>query len=529
MSPDPDRSGALLDELHARLLEPDREHPRTSADDPAPRGDGVITLPSYSEATDDPPARHPHTWRRIAAVAAALVFFVPAALALTRLRDDKTVDVGPTSTADTTAFQEPKIVARVPAAEPLEVKAVGDAVWAASLVDHTLSGVDPATNQVVATIGSLPTVFRLDATDDAVWIAGADGDPTAARNVTVIRIDPATNERVATLDVPVTGLDGLDVATTDDAVWVAAGTSVTRIDPATDEITATIPLGSRPIYLDATDDAVWVTSLDKGVDQLTRIDPATNQVVATIPGLTGAGDVVATNDAVWVAHAASESLVRVDPASNQIVGRVTLPSGVGGLAIGDAVVWATLMDGNLYRVDAATNQLTRAIDLDLGTDTSLSIGADAIWATSTSTGTITASSPAPTEARRASRTLQRAARRAEKGGRDRTSPMDHGRRGSKMAAKTKCPACGARTRSRTTDAASAPPSSTPCGRAGGRRGGGDAARDRPLRCRRDRTPGPTGPRALRFDRWRARRSHRSRPGRLARRQPCGTHGRRVAP
>ena len=183
------------------------------------------------------------------------------------------------------------------------------------------------------------------------------------------------------------------MAATDDAVWVAAGTSVTRIDPTTGEITATIPLETRPVSLAVTSDAVWVTTLDKGVDQLTRIDPATDQVVATVAGLTGAGEVAATDTAVWVVDAATETLVQVDPASNQIVGRVTLPSGAGAVALEDGFVWATLMDGDLYRIDPVSHEATRALDLGLGTDSSLSATADAIWATSASTGTITRIDP----------------------------------------------------------------------------------------------------------------------------------------
>ena len=136
-----------------------------------------------------------------------------------------------------------------------------------------------------------------------------------------------------------------------------------------------------------------MTSLDRGVDQLTRIDPATDQVVATVPGLTGAGAVVASDDAVWVADAATETLARVDPATNQIVGRVTLSSGVSGLAVGDGTVWVTLMDGDLYRIDPATDQATRALDLGLGTDSSLAVTADAIWATGASAGTVTRIDP----------------------------------------------------------------------------------------------------------------------------------------
>ena len=214
VAPDPVRSEALLDELHARLVEPSLQPPMAPVGDPGPTPDEVVPLAPYSAAADEPRARRPRSWRRIVAVAAALLLFVPAAFALTRLGGDGKLETGPTATVDPGEPRAAEVTARIPVAEPLEVKAVGDAVWVSDVANRTVSRVDPATNRLVATISDLPTVFRLDATDDAVWVAGADGDPAVASSVTVSRIDPATDERTTILDVPVTGLSGLDVAAT---------------------------------------------------------------------------------------------------------------------------------------------------------------------------------------------------------------------------------------------------------------------------------------------------------------------------
>ena len=66
---------------------------------------------------------------------------------------------------------------------PEAVAATDEAVWVASRRSGTVSRLDPATNQVVATIGGLPTANALVVGEGMVWVAG---------DATIWRIDPLT-------------------------------------------------------------------------------------------------------------------------------------------------------------------------------------------------------------------------------------------------------------------------------------------------------------------------------------------------
>src|ERR671925_483785 len=92
-----------------------------------------------------------------------------------------------------------------------------DAVWVANGSAGTVSRIDPSADAVVETIdlrGSSelawnPT-YAVDADDDSVWVAAGTHH--------VLRIDPATNEPVAIIDV---GRVPVGVALGDEAIWVA--------------------------------------------------------------------------------------------------------------------------------------------------------------------------------------------------------------------------------------------------------------------------------------------------------------------
>src|SRR5438034_782478 len=95
----------------------------------------------------------------------------------------------------------------------------------------------------------------------------------------------------------------VDIAAGGDAVWVAVEDhAVLRIDPSTDQVVATIAVPDRPRTVVFAAGSVWVASRWAG--SVTRIDPATNAVVEsrTVPG---ADRLAATSDALWVVTALS--------------------------------------------------------------------------------------------------------------------------------------------------------------------------------------------------------------------------------
>ena len=213
-----------------------------------------------------------------------------------------------------------------------------DAVWVANGSDGTVSRIDPKADAVVETIdlrGSSeiawnPT-YAVDAEHEAVWIAAGPRH--------VVRIDPATNEPVASIDV---GDVPVCVAFGEDALWVATiAERAVRVERHTNAVTTEVPIG-YPVALSAGDTAVWVSD-SRG--RVWRINSETGAVTQTIPVLDGvegiAGRVAgglmglcATAGAVWAAISTDGTVVRIDPDNGEVVGRVSV-----GHSPTDVVPW----------------------------------------------------------------------------------------------------------------------------------------------------------------------------------------------
>ncbi|MGH2652128.1 MAG: hypothetical protein ACRDHK_13080, partial [Actinomycetota bacterium] len=198
------------------------------------------------------------------------------------------------------------------------------------------------------------------------------------------------------------------------AVWVAVtreGPSgpdtVLRIDPETDEIVATISVDAVPGWevggagMTIGAGSVWVTGSVEdpsdppiGIDAvLVRIDPASNQVSATIPlGGGEGGDVVVDDSGVWVAVGDEEQgeLVRVDPSTNQVVARIPIPyktepyQDLRQVVAADGFILVnqpTFENGGAANtaVDAATNQVLATAIIQVPEDLDSSIGPLVAW------------------------------------------------------------------------------------------------------------------------------------------------------
>ena len=114
--------------------------------------------------------------------------------------------------------------------------------------------------------------FTVAKDGDTVW--GFD------ENGNVVRVDMATGEVLASIDVPE---QPKQIVLAADAVWVAcdAGNALVRIDPDAAEVTDTIDVGFGPVELELGFDSLWVRNRQL---ELVRIDPETAEVIATIDG-----------------------------------------------------------------------------------------------------------------------------------------------------------------------------------------------------------------------------------------------------
>jgi DNA-binding beta-propeller fold protein YncE len=210
-----------------------------------------------------------------------------------------------------------------------------DAVWVANGSDGTVSRIDPSADAVVETIdlrGSSelawnPT-YAVDADDDSVWIGSGTHH--------VIRIDPATNEPSAIIDV---GRVPVGVALGEEALWVVTiAERALRIEPRTNKATTEVPIG-YPVALTAGKQAVWVSDSH---GQVWRINPDTGTVTQTTPVGRGLVGLCATDGGVWAASNADGTVVQIDPQDGRVVGLIPVGHAPTDVASSDGTVWVSI-------------------------------------------------------------------------------------------------------------------------------------------------------------------------------------------
>ncbi len=149
------------------------------------------------------------------------------------------------------------------------------------------------------------------------------------------------------------------VAITPDAVWAGSTgpNAVHRIDPRTNELIATVELAGEPCSgLAVGFGSVWIPLCGKP-STLARIDAARNVVSAVFQaGPAGSeGGVTVSTDSVWVIADKDGSLARIDPDTGTVRQTVRVPAGSYNPRFYEGRVWVTRADGaEITAVDAAT-------------------------------------------------------------------------------------------------------------------------------------------------------------------------------
>lgn len=298
-------------------------------------------------------------------------------------RDSLTATAGAQPTAPPTVLASSlppagTVAARIPVGtEPQGLAFAAGAIWVPNSRDGTVSRIDPATNQIVATItigepgGGYGSPTTVAARGDEIWV----GDNEALK---LVRIDPATNQIVATIDLT-TAPHGIAVG--DHALWLSYQSTLVRLDPDTGETVATIFLDGTGAYgVAATDSAIWVQSRIL----VYRVDPATNTIVASIsiPGANNLLGLAADEDSVWTGDWFTYLIYRIDPATNQAV--ATIPWVIehpGHYVITDDSVWVAsnnhLPTYGLMRIDLATNDVIGVMSIDICEG--IAAGAGSVW------------------------------------------------------------------------------------------------------------------------------------------------------
>lgn len=244
--------------------------------------------------------------------------------------------------------------------------------------------IDPVTGRIVdkaIEVDFDPWSFAV--TDNAIWVA-KNGPAT------VVRIDPETQQIVATLEI-----DSSLVAADVHGVWVsgasenAANANTTwRVDPITNQLVGTpIPVGIEPLQIVAGAGAVWVGA-HSGPPAITRIDPATSQVLATIEVGFGIHGLAAGPDSVWAVDYHGQKVVHISPQTNEIVGKpISLPFPPYAVAASTTDAWvgvagmtddADPADDRVVRIDLRTNTIVDTIHVG-GHATAMVFADGSLW------------------------------------------------------------------------------------------------------------------------------------------------------
>lgn len=356
------------------------------------------------------PRRRPP--RRSLVGAGALATVLAVVLVVTAVvrddgRDQQELQVGgrevPTSTTAALPLPSgPRIVSSVAVDAGLGPVTAGfGSVWVGSSLQGTLVRIDPATNEKLATIALGTVPVGLAVGEGAVWAVGSADlrSGPLVGEAFLLRIDPRTNTVSARL--PLEGAYG--VAVGPGAIWVASAREhLWRVDPVRMQVTARIAI-DRPHGVAATADAVWVTS-GRGEVMVERVDPSRNVVTASIAtGSSGAtvAEVVIGTQLVWVGSGGDGTVTGIDPATNTV--RTTLrgagrslqslaDDGAGTLWVASSPIPASpssptpTSPSTILRVDVATEKSSPP--LELGQVTGVAFLDGALWVADRSRGSV---------------------------------------------------------------------------------------------------------------------------------------------
>jgi len=231
--------------------------------------------------------------------------------------------------------------AEVPIGRACGAMAVYDgSLWVADCRANALNRIDTHIAQTVATIstgianpkGELNVV----AGAGSIWIA-SDGKGMIAR------IDPATNQVTASIPVaPGTFYLAFGLG----SLWAVSseGKLLQKIDPATNTVVGTTPLGNEPGFLAAGEGAVWVQ--EQGDGTVARIDPASGAVTARVKVGDNLkyGDIDVGGGMVWLRTTADQEFAVIDAKTLAIRARMGKAAGSGALRYTKAGVWTTAHD-----------------------------------------------------------------------------------------------------------------------------------------------------------------------------------------
>jgi streptogramin lyase len=245
--------------------------------------------------------------------------------------------------------------------------AVGDgSLWVSNAQTRTVSRIDPTTQEpVVAPIALHVQPADIAYGEGAVWVCSAD-------RTSLTRIDPRTNQVAAVIDLSALQLPTIDhlwVAAGEGAVWLVNTVSVIQIDPQTNQVVGQpIVAGEEIIAIALGEGTFWTGSHDDGI--IARIDARTHQVVARIDVGFAIHGLAVGEGSAWVLDEHGFAVAHLDPATNQLGERVpikfvgaNLASGAGSVWVAPAAMDSGRSTGNdgIARIDTQARRIVETV------------------------------------------------------------------------------------------------------------------------------------------------------------------------
>jgi DNA-binding SARP family transcriptional activator len=263
---------------------------------------------------------------------------------------------------------------------PGPVAAGNGSVWVGNIGDSTVTEIHGDTREAEFPAGAQRPV-DLAVTDDALWIANATDFATRppTGGGTVARQSLDGGEVDVTQVGPRGALDEMStfVASDGGAVWAAnaKNRTVARLEPSTGRILMRV-LGLASAGIAAGYGAVWVPEPTK--DLVVRLDLRTGRVEARIPVSGGPTRVAVGEGGIWVVTTGVHSgLWRIDPENDETVAVIPVPPKARRVATGAGFVWVTSgrneaeqarRRGVLSKIDPRTNEIVSTVGLGFRPD-----------------------------------------------------------------------------------------------------------------------------------------------------------------
>lgn len=361
-----------LQQLERAILTQDRALAATR------RSEANHVLAATRPIPPPPPRRGIGRPHMVAAGIGALVLAAAiAVISFTITRDSGSVSIAPNSVA-IVDVQTNRFVGDIPlGGRPGAIVFGEGAVWVANADDGTIARIDPAARKVIERVRLRTDIRDLALGFGSIW--AADG-----KNGTVTRVDLADLRKIKTVRLGSRAQGSLApvswVAVGADMVWAIRGNSLMQIDPASNEVVASthIPAATG---LAAGLGAAWVVTDDQRLLQVAPArSPRVKVVVKNLEQRAAAPTVGAGSVWLIVDHGTGE-IWRVDPDS----GAVRIIEGAGrhplDLAVAEETghVWAVDSTGAVIRInpniELAVEQIRTAADIH----SAIAVGAGSVW------------------------------------------------------------------------------------------------------------------------------------------------------